>query len=112
MSAGQPASGLSSPPPADRGGAELLMIRSEPPCSRCRQTEALLRDLAAAPPAQGRVSVRVIRNDDPEAAQYGAVLTPMTLLNGKLVCAGMVPRKAGLERLLAAELGEQASHLV
>jgi len=83
--------------------AEFLLIRGDPPCRKCRATEALLEDLAAELP--GRVTYRVIRRDDPEATAYGAVLTPMLVLDGKVVCAGMVPVKKGLVRLLERAAG-------
>jgi hypothetical protein len=62
----------------------------------------MLQELAAARPSE--VSMRSIRNDSPEAVQYGAVLAPMVLINGKVVCAGMAPVKAGLEKLVEMEL--------
>ena len=79
-----------------------LLIRSEPPCRKCRATEAVLRELAEA--RAGRVVLRVIRRDEPEAHPYGAVLTPMVVVNEKVLCAGMVPVKSGMEKVLEAEL--------
>ena len=87
---------------ADGPGVKFLMIRSEPPCRKCRATEVVLRELAEA--RAGQVSVRVIRRDEPEAQPYGAVLTPMVVINGKVLCAGMVPVKSGLQKLLEREL--------
>ena len=88
---------------ADRAAnpVELLLIRSDPPCGKCKKTDALLAEIAAARP--GAVTVRNITTNDPDAARYGAVLTPMLVLNGKIVCAGIVPVKSGLEKLIAAE---------
>ena len=80
---------------------ELLLIRSDPPCGKCRKADALLDEVAAAQP--GTVTVRVITTADAEAMRYGAVLTPMVVLNGKIVCAGLVPVRSGLEKLIAAE---------
>lgn len=81
---------------------ELLLIRAEPPCSRCRKAGAVLHEVASSRP--GAVTMRTIRSDEPEAQKYGPLLTPMVLLNGKLVCAGIAPLKSGLEKLLDAEL--------
>jgi hypothetical protein len=50
------------------------------------------------------VAVRVITSREPEAARYGAVLTPMVVLNGKIVCAGIVPTASGLAKLIRAEV--------
>jgi len=79
----------------------LLLIRTEPPCSRCRKAETILREVVSSHP--GVATLRVIRSDEPEAQKYGPILTPMVLLNGKLVCAGMAPLKSGLERLVDEE---------
>ena len=81
---------------------ELLLIRSDPPCRRCRRAEEVLRAAAEARP--GEVAFRSVRRDEPEAAAYGAVLTPMVVMNGKIVCAGMAPTAAGLDALIAREL--------
>jgi len=80
---------------------EILLIRNDPPCERCRKTRDVLDKVAAA---NSRVVVREITVSDPEAAQYGAVLAPMTILNGKVVAAGMVPLQSGLEELVRREL--------
>lgn len=82
--------------------AELLLIRNEPSCRKCHQVEAVMRDIAATWP--DKVSVRVITADDAEAQRCGVLLVPMVLLNGKTVCAGVVPRRLALEKLVAAEL--------
>jgi len=87
------------PPPAK---LELLLIRNEPSCRKCHKTEAVLREVAESHPAH--VSVRVITADTEEAHRYGALITPMVLLNGKVACAGMVPRATGLRTLVEAEL--------
>ena len=81
---------------------EIVLIRNEPPCRKCHKTDAVLKAVTADFP--GRVSVRVITADSPAAAEYGAVMTPMVILNDKVVCAGVVPMRSGLDRLIAAEL--------
>lgn len=87
---------------ADRPCVTVLIIRNDPPCRKCRATETVAHELAEARP--GQVAVRVIRRDGPEAQSYGPVLTPMVAVNGKVVCAGMVPVKGGMEKLLEREL--------
>ena len=77
---------------------ELLLIRNDPPCKKCHQAEAVLREAADA--VEFDVEVRCIVADCQEAWDYGALLTPMVLLDGKSVGAGMVPRKGGLVKLL------------
>ena len=81
---------------------ELLLIRNEPSCRKCHQVEAALREVAATRPDE--VSVRVVAADDPAAQRYGALLVPTVLLNGKRVCAGVVPRTSVLVELVEAAL--------
>jgi hypothetical protein len=87
---------------ATRPRVELLLIRSEPPCRRCHQAEVVLREIAVT--GAGEVTVRVIVNTDDEASRYGAVVTPMTIVNGKIACAGLAPVRSGIERLVQAAL--------
>jgi len=77
---------------------ELLLIRNDPPCKKCHQVENVLRE--AALEVEFDVDVRCIVAESEEARGYGALLTPMVLLDGKSVSAGMVPRKGGLIKLL------------
>jgi len=77
---------------------ELLLIRNDPPCKKCHQVEDVLRETANA--VGFPVDVRCIGVRTDEARSYGALLTPMVLLDGKSVSAGMVPRKNGLIKLL------------
>ena len=85
---------------------ELLLIHNEPPCRKCRKAERVLSELAGNHP--GEITFRSITAKDPEAARYGAIVTPMVLIDGKLVTAGRVPRLAGLEALLQRQRGDTA----
>ncbi len=86
------------------GPLEIVLIRNDPPCRKCHKTDKLLR--AIAEDHAGEVTVRVITAGSPAAAEFGAVMTPMVVLNRKVVSAGLVPLRSGLERLIAAELSE------
>ncbi len=79
----------------------LTLIRSDPPCRKCRETKAALETVV-----QDRgnpVELVVLTVAEAEEAGYGVVLTPTVLVNGKVLCAGIVPRAAGVARLVAAE---------
>jgi hypothetical protein len=78
------------------------LIRSEPPCRKCREAEAALS--AVARDGGNAVDVAVLTIAEAAAAGYGVVLTPTVLVNGKVLCAGIAPRAAGVARLVAAEL--------
>ena len=92
-------------PPEDNP-VELLLVHKDPPCRKCRKAERVLQELVAKHPAD--VALRSITPKDPEAARFGAVVTPMILMDGKLVTAGRVPRLAGLETLLERQRGGTA----
>lgn len=82
----------------------ILLIKSPTSCRKCRDTEAVLRQAAVAWP--GRIVLRSIDSRTPEADAYGAVLPPMVIVDGTVLCAGIVPSPAGLQRLLSALLDQ------
>ncbi|MBT3378232.1 MAG: thioredoxin family protein [Lentisphaerae bacterium] len=85
---------------------EFLLIRNDPPCKKCHQVEDVLRETVDA--VAFDVEIRCITTATEEARSYGALLTPMVLLDGKSISAGMVPRKGGLVKLLEKIHSEQA----
>ena len=48
----------------------------------------------------GGVTFKEVFTGTPEAVQYGAVFSPMVLVDGKVASAGFVPLKAGLVKLI------------
>lgn len=77
---------------------EFLLIRNDPPCKKCHQAEAVLNETVDA--VAFDIEIRCITVGSEEARSYGAVLTPMVLLDGRSVSAGIVPRTKGLVKLL------------
>ena len=67
--------------------------------------EAVLHKVADA--VDFDVEVRCIIAESEEARRYGVLLTPMVLLDGKSVSAGMVPVKGGLIKLLEKQHAAQ-----
>jgi len=67
-------------------------------CARCIQAERVIRKLAA----KHRIAVEVHKHDilSSEAEQFGIILTPTILLNGKVISAGKALSEAKLEQLL------------
>lgn len=67
-------------------------------CTRCIQAERIIRRLAA----KHGVPVEVHKHDilSPEADQFGVILTPTIMLNGKIISAGKALSEAKLELLL------------
>jgi hypothetical protein len=85
----------------------LELIRNEPSCRKCRETEAVLATVQQK--RHGHVSLCVFTPSEAQAAGHGVVLTPTVLLNGKVLCAGIVPRRDGVLRLVDHELAAARS---
>jgi predicted thioredoxin/glutaredoxin len=75
----------------------LTLIHNEPPCKRCLQTQDVLDQVAAEIPD---VDIESITVEEARAAGVGVVLTPTVLIDGQVLCAGIVPLKSGLLKLL------------
>jgi hypothetical protein len=78
-----------------------VLIRNDPPCRKCRETEAALESVVRD--CGGTAEMVMLTVAEAQAAGYGVVLTPTVLVNGKVLCAGIVPRAAGVARVVAAE---------
>jgi len=81
---------------------ELLMIHNDPPCRKCRKVEEILSRVSEN--AGERVTFRSVVVGSPEVEEYGAVMTPMILLDGRVVSAGIVPTEHGIAELVRREL--------
>ena len=77
---------------------EVILLHRDPPCKKCLKTKAVLEE--AIREATRPVDFKEIFTGTPEAAQYGAVFSPMVLIGGKVASAGFVPLKAGLIKLI------------
>jgi DNA-binding transcriptional MerR regulator len=80
------------------GVAEFGAVLS---CTRCIQAERVIRRIAA----KHGIPVEVHKHDitSPEADQYGVVLTPTIILNGKLLSSGKSISDARLEHIMLQE---------
>jgi len=83
-------------------GVIIELIHNEPSCRKCRDTEAVLGDVARE--REGRVTLRVLTLREAQAAGRGVVLPPTVLVNGKVLCAGIVPCRDGVLRIVDREL--------
>jgi hypothetical protein len=81
---------------------DIELVRNEPSCRKCRETEAVLAAVERERP--GRVTVRVMPLSQAQAAGHGVLLTPTVLVNGKVLCGGIVPRQDGVLRIVDQEL--------
>ena len=76
---------------------QLTLIHNQPSCRKCLQTKAILDEVAAECPG---CIVRSLPATRAHEVGLSVVLTPTVLLDGHVLCAGIVPRKAGLLRLV------------
>ncbi len=77
---------------------QFTLIHNEPSCRKCRETQAVLEAVVAACP--DACTVRYLTVAEAQAEGLGVVLTPTVLVDGQVLCAGIVPRQAGLLRLV------------
>lgn len=91
---------MSSSSPGNTVAIEL--IHNEPSCRKCRETEAVLEAVVRERPGQATLRVMTLR--EAQAAGRGVVLPPTVLINGKVLCAGIVPRREGVLRIVDREL--------
>ncbi|MFA7273018.1 MAG: thioredoxin family protein [Crocinitomicaceae bacterium] len=66
-------------------------------CSKCKQTEAIVRDVIA----QNNLDVNVIKIEDiMEIMQYNVLSTPVVVIDEEIKIKGRVPSKSEIEELL------------
>ncbi|HEV7470653.1 MAG: hypothetical protein QOJ30_1191 [Pseudonocardiales bacterium] len=93
---------------APGAGLDVLLLQlSSPVCTPCRQTAAVLEDLAVREPRVAHVEIDVADRPD-VARELGVMRTPTTVAFGvrgvELLRVSGVPRVAELEGALAREL--------
>ena len=76
---------------------QFTLVHNEPSCRKCRDTQAVLEAVAAECPD---CTVRYLTVAEAHQAGLSVVLTPTVLLDGQVLCAGIVPQRAGLLRLI------------
>jgi len=81
---------------------DIVLVVATRECNKCRACEAMVGRLLGKHP--GELSFRKVRDDAPEADEFGVVMPPMLVVNGVLVTAGKIPDERGLgamvERML------------
>lgn len=82
---------------------EVRVFGAEPPCVKCKQAEQEAKKAAAKFP--GQVSVEKVWALSPEGLQFGFVMTPAVVVNGRVISQGRVPLESELECVFQSELG-------
>ena len=77
---------------------QFTLVHNEPSCRKCRDTQAVLEAVLAECP--DLCTVRYLTVAEAGQAGLSVVLTPTVLVDGQVLCAGIVPRQAGLLRLI------------
>ncbi|MBI3890920.1 MAG: thioredoxin family protein [Candidatus Wallbacteria bacterium] len=73
----------------------------KPDCNNCRAAEKLVEEVIA--PWGAEVDYQKVTINSAEAKQYGVMVTPSIVVNGKLITHGAVPDAAQLRSVLEAE---------
>jgi len=84
------------------GGDDSMKIQvfgSTPPCARCKMTEALVK---RAVEELGYDDIEVVKLDvfSQEAEELGIMMTPTTVIEGKILKMGGVPSKDEVKRAI------------
>ncbi|ABO49090.1 redox-active disulfide protein 2 [Desulforamulus reducens MI-1] len=69
-------------------------------CQKCKEVEKLVREVLA----EINVPANVEKVEDiAQIVQYGVMLTPGLVINGKVKVSGRVPNKADIKKLIEEE---------
>jgi hypothetical protein len=83
---------------------ELVLVHRDPPCKKCLKAKEILQEAAAE--SGVATTFKEVFVGTPEAAAYGAVASPMVVINGKTASAGFAPLKSSLVTAIRREAGE------
>lgn len=71
-----------------------------PGCQKCKTLDAMVREIIAELNIQANVE-KV--EEIPKIVQYGVMLTPALVINGKVKLSGKLPSKADLKKMIEEE---------
>ncbi len=82
---------------------KIKVFGPNPPCATCKRAEAQARQAAAQFPAQ----VEVVKLDamGPEAEPYGMIMTPLVVVDDKVVGSGRIVPAKELVEIIRGKLG-------
>lgn len=81
----------------------VIIVGTTPPCAKCKRAEQEAAKAAAGFP--GQVEVRKIDALSVEAERYGMIVTPATVVDGKLVGSGRIIPADQLAKHIQQALG-------
>ena len=82
---------------------QIKVFGTTPPCANCKRAEQQAEKAAAEFP--GRVEVVKLDALGPEAARYGLMVTPVTVVGDRVIGTGKVLPAAQLVSIIKQELG-------
>ncbi|MDO7787668.1 thioredoxin family protein [Desulforamulus aquiferis] len=71
-----------------------------PGCQKCKTLDTMVREVVAELNLQANIEKI---EDIPQIVQYGVMLTPGLVVNGKVKASGKLPSKEELKKILAQE---------
>jgi len=85
---------------------EVKIFGTDPPCSRCKETEQRARQAAEKYP--GKVSVAKFSAFDKEGDKYGIMMTPTVVVNDKVIAVGKIPSEDDFKKMIDKAMAESA----
>ena len=77
----------------------ITLLTAEVECAKCREAKAVLARVHERFP---QVDVRILKCTDPEASEYGIVMSPTVIVDDTLIASGRAPREDRLVAYLEA----------
>lgn len=74
-------------------------------CTKCRKSEELLEEVITELGAGGKITLKKLTLQDPQAAAHGVMVTPSVVVDGVLVADGKLPDRTKLKAYLQGQLG-------
>ncbi len=82
----------------------VKVFGGEPPCAKCKNVEKAFREAIKELNLDAEV-VHVSAMSD-EADEYGVMMAPTVVIDGKVAVSGKVPSKDEAARILRKEIGQ------
>jgi len=78
---------------------KIQIFGTEPPCARCKATEKVVRE---AVKELGYEDIEVVKEDvfGEEAEKLGIMMSPTTVIDGKILKTGGVPSKEEVKKAI------------
>ncbi len=79
----------------------IVLVIGEQECSKCRKAKKILGKIVEEYPSVEWVTLRY---DEPEAAEYGIVMSPTVIVDNTIIASGRAPNQKRLTAFIEASL--------